>query len=127
MNRNRDTIRLRTLAHQLKVNLETERRLPSTVNPVPLYSRLSQVLDTAELWVRASGLEAEDSGRIHARAQRDGIGRKYTEELVMTLQKGHLSLVVTRWVREANQGYYAGSWNFQEDLRTGTYHCKYSS
>ena len=94
MNRGKDLLRLRNLAHELKSNMETE-----------------------------SG-----PSELRTRSERQGIGRRYSEDMVLTLHERRLSLTVTRWVRDsqAQNSYYAGRWRFQEDLRTGSFLCNYS-
>ena len=122
MKRNQDIQQLRNLAHQLRY--ETETRLPSARNPLTLADRVGRMLNTEQAWVQASDLE--QGCRLHARAERVGLGRKYIEEVVLTVRQTRLTMTMTRWVNERDRDYHGGSWNFQEDLNTGHYDCRFT-
>jgi hypothetical protein len=113
---------MRQLAHQLKANLENENVFYSKKR-APLQQRLGRVFDAKEIWVSAE--QDRNCGELRARAQRDGSGRVYLEDVVLRVQSNQLEMSFTRWVndQECGHSYCGGSWCYREDLNTGRYDC----
>jgi hypothetical protein len=118
----RETQEMRSLAHELKANLERESVLHSAKR-APLQQRLGQVFEANQIWAKAE--QEPQVGLLRARAQRDASTRIYLEDVELRVEANHLEMSFTRWVndQECGQSYCGGTWRYRENLETGHYDC----
>ena len=113
---------MRSLAHELKANLEHESVL-HTKRRAPLQQRLGRVFEANQIWAQAE--QEPQVGVLRARAQRGGSGRVYLEDVELRVEANQMEMSFTRWVNDQERGhsYCGGSWRYREDLKTGQFDC----